>query len=74
MSLLLPTDTCPRCLTFVPVHPHEIDRFEHLGSIAATYACPSCRLRWVTGWSDDALTLPCPGCPQCSPATKPEVA
>lgn len=67
-ALLLPTDGCPRCVAG-PVHPYKVDQLDVLGfgPLTAWYECPSCGLRWRTGWSADALNLPCPGCPDCNP-------
>lgn len=62
---LLPTDGCPSCLT-MPVHPEEIWAPDDSDSIAARYECPACGHGWWTGWAREALTLPCPGCAECS--------
>lgn len=63
MTLLLPTDGCPECLS-MPVHPYDIGPAGD--SFIALYHCPACGHGWWTGWMADAMDLPCPGCPECS--------
>lgn len=51
-------DTCDRCLTAdsPPIPPVSI-RPNGLGSILASYRCPTCSDTWTCGWSaqeDDA--------------------
>jgi transposase-like protein len=47
------TDNCPQCLAG-PVEPHTAEPVG--GSIAAGYACPSCRYAWSCSW--DSASLP----------------
>lgn len=69
MDLLLPTDGCDNCMTVersFPVHPYRVDEDFRADSIRAWYKCPACGYRWWTGWTSEALDVPCPGCPSCA--------
>lgn len=71
MSLLLPVDGCPGCVTPAHsrlVHPYAV-ALRPLGieGIRAWYRCPDCGHRWWTGWAYGQLDVPCPGCPDCVP-------
>jgi hypothetical protein len=67
-GLLLPTDSCPECVTG-PAHPfisyplHPVK-----GPVWSWYLCPGCGHRWWSSWHIGALTLPCPGCRLCEQA------
>lgn len=74
MTLLLPTDRCPRCVPAVTVHPDDLTEFPELPGVAAFYRCPVCGHDWWTGWGLDAADLPCPGCPACRNEKGDEVA
>lgn len=63
MTLLLPTDGCPQCVTARPVHPWVV--LKHDTSMTAWYVCPACRHEWSCNWALSALDLPCPGCKDC---------
>jgi hypothetical protein len=80
MSLLLPADGCPDCITetiCASVHPYRLEfmpaedsgrRWVHFDAwVKAFYRCPRCRYSWWTGWSPGAINLPCPGCDLCQP-------
>jgi hypothetical protein len=67
VTLLLPTDGCPNCITThkgAPIHP---DRVEIQGSgLRAWYRCHRCLYSWWTAWRVEALKMPCPGCEACT--------
>ena len=65
MTLLLPTDGCPECVTGDPVHPYQVHPQGRAGGIKAWYWCPVCGRRWPCWWAPEAAELPCPGCDLC---------
>jgi hypothetical protein len=69
ISLLLPTDGCPQCISGTPVHPRDVNVRDEF-CLRAWYACPACGHRWDTYWALEARDLPCPGCPGCSDERK----
>ena len=69
-TLLLPVDACPRCPVVARItlaHPYRLCAQDTGTGIFAFYRCPVCTYSWRTGWSTDAMTLPCPGCDACLP-------
>ena len=70
MSLLLPADGCPACITVEHVaiaHPYWVESDGE--TVYGWYRCPECQYSWWTGWSPRAASLPCPGCPACNQET-----
>ena len=68
MSLLLPVDGCPRCITTdstALAHPDQVVTLPDGDGLRAWYHCPRCRNSWDTYWSLEAIRLPCPGCAVC---------
>ena len=70
MSLLLPVDGCPACITVEHVaiaHPYRVESDGE--TVYGWYRCPECQYSWWTGWGLRAASLPCPGCPACNQET-----